>query len=101
MRRAGEWLGVYDQKVHAEISETSLNLKGPVSISGARLYQNFSLETMQVEQKQQLVTQLMELAEMVEMDVHLFLQLEQQLLDFLTLSGMRSNPASLGQEIDF
>ena len=54
-----------------------------------------------MEQKQQLVTQLMELAEMVEMDVHLFLQLEQQLLDFLTLSGMRFNPASLGQEIDF
>ena len=76
----------------------------PVSISGVRLYQNFSLETMQVEQKQQLVTQLMELAElaeMVEMDVHLFLRLEQQLLDFLTLSGTRFNPASLGQEIDF
>ena len=88
--------------MHAEISETSLNT--PVSISGVRLYQNFSLETMQVEQKQQLATQLMELAEMfemVEMDVHLFLRLEQQLLDFLTLSGMRSNPASLGQDIDF
>ena len=55
---------------------------------------------MQVEQKQQLVTQLMELLEMVEMDVHLFLRLEQLLLDFLTLSGMRFNPASLGQEID-
>ena len=56
---------------------------------------------MQVEQKQQLVTQLMELLEMVEMDVHLFLRLEQLLLDFLTLSGMRFNPASLGQENDF